>query len=97
MSKVKHAFGSSNTDLSDSVLKLPITSGSKCSHFREKTMGYKWVKLSKFSCFEYFELNIPSDRVFPGLSENHKIIQIGPPETKLWPIEHNHYNKAYNF
>ncbi len=31
------------------------------------------------------ELNIPSDRVFSVLSENHKIIQIGQTEVKLWP------------
>ncbi len=43
----------------------------------KKTMDYKWVKMSKFGSFEKFELNIPSCRVFYGLSENHKIIDIG--------------------
>ncbi len=35
----------------------------------------QWVKWL-LDRFETFELNIPSDRVFSGLSENHKIIQI---------------------
>ncbi len=40
--------------------------------------------------FENFELKIPSDRVFSGLSEYYKIIQIGQTELKLWPLEHGH-------
>ncbi len=30
------------------------------------------------------ELNIPSDRVFSQLSENHNVIAIGLTELKLW-------------
>ncbi len=52
-------------------------------------MDYKWVKLSKLSCFEKYELNILSCRACSWLSENHKIIQIGRTELKLWPLEHN--------
>ncbi len=43
ISKLKHALGSSNRDLSDGVLKLLIASESKCFHFRRKTMDYKYV------------------------------------------------------
>ncbi len=43
----------------------------------KKTMDYKWVILVKFDCFEYFEFNVLSDRVFHGLSECLKIIHIG--------------------
>ncbi len=32
---------------------------------------------------------MPSDRVFSGLSENHKIIGTRPTELKLWLLEHN--------
>ena len=39
-------------------------------------MNYKWVKLSKSDHFENFELNTKFDRVFHGLSEYHKIIEI---------------------
>ncbi len=53
------------------------------THFHQKTMDYKWVKLLKFGRFDNFELNIPSDRVFSGFSENHKIIKIGPMELNL--------------
>ncbi len=61
--------------------------------FLKKTMDYKWVKLSKFGHFEKFELNIPSDRVFSGLSENHNYSQFGPTKLTLWPLERNsHYN-----
>ncbi len=59
-------------------------------------MDYKWGKLPKFGHFEKIELNIPSDRVFSGLSEYHKIIQIGPTELKLWSLEHNsRHNPKY--
>ncbi len=50
-------------------------------------MDYKWVKMPKLGYFKKFELNISSCRVFHGLSENHNIIQIGPPEQKLWPFK----------
>ncbi len=50
-------------------------------------MDYKWVKLSRLAYFEKFELNIPSDRIFLGLSEYHKIIEIRPTELKIWPVE----------
>ncbi len=53
----------------------------------EKTMGYRWVILSKLGCFKSFELNIPSCRVFYGLSENHKIIRFGQTVFKLWPLK----------
>ncbi len=46
------------------------------SRFWPKTVGYKWVKLSKSACFKFFELNTSSYKVFNGLSENHKIIEI---------------------
>ena len=36
-------------------------------------MDYKWVILSKLGNFEKIELNIPSDRVFCGLSEYQKL------------------------
>ncbi len=52
-------------------------------------MDYKWVKLSKFGRSKIFELNMISGTVFSWLSENHKIIQTGPTELKLWPSEHN--------
>ncbi len=75
-----------------------LLSSPNTINFQGKTMGYKWVKLSKFDRFETFELNIPSDRVFSGLSENHKIIQIGPTELKLWPLKHNsHHNLSHNY
>ncbi len=61
--------------------------GSIFGHFRQKTMNYKWVKLSKLGCFEIFELNISSDRVFHELSEYLKIISIGRTEHKLWPFK----------
>ncbi len=47
-------------------------------------MDYKWVNLSKLGFLKKIELNIPSDRGFSGLSENHKIIRIRPSELKLW-------------
>ena len=50
-------------------------------------MNYKWVILSKFGCFENFELNKPSCRVFCGLSEYLKIIQIRCTEHKLWTFK----------
>ncbi len=50
-------------------------------------MCYKWVKLSKMGRFKKIELNIPSCRAFRGLSENHKIVEIGPSEFKLWPFK----------
>ncbi len=59
-------------------------------------MDYKWVKLSKLGCFEKFELNISSDRVFSVLSENHKIIQVGPIKQKLRPLEQNSRHKIIN-
>ncbi len=39
-------------------------------------MDYKWVILSKLSRFKLIELNTLFYRVFDGLSENHKIIEI---------------------
>ncbi len=84
--KLKHALGSSNTDLSYGVLKWPLSFKSKWSHFRGKTMDYKWVKLAKLAVCKNVELKMQSERVFSGLSDNHKIIQIGPTELKLWPL-----------
>ncbi len=48
---------------------------------------YKWVKRPKLGCFNIFELNTLSCRVFYGLSDNHKIIEFGSPKQKLWPFE----------
>ncbi len=75
ISKLDIPLGCSNIYLSDGVLKRPIAFWSKCSHFRGKTMDYKWVKLSKFGHSGNFELNIPADKVFSGLSEIHKLDQ----------------------
>ncbi len=47
------------------------------------TMDCKWVKLSKIRPVKIFELNTSSYRVFYGLSENHKIIEIGQIKLKL--------------
>ena len=41
------------------------------------------VKISKSGRFKKFELNIPSFRVFYGISENHNIIEIKPTEQKF--------------
>ncbi len=60
-------------------------------------MDYKWVKLSKFRRFEKFELKMPSDRVFSGLSENHKIIYKGLTELKLWPLKYNGHHKSITY
>ncbi len=46
-------------------------------------MDYKWVVLSKLSHFKLFEQNASSDRVFDGVLENHKIIEIEQTELKL--------------
>ncbi len=46
-------------------------------------MDCKWVKLSKSGRFKMFELNTSSYRVFYGLSENHKIIEIEQIKLKL--------------
>ncbi len=40
-------------------------------------MDYKWVILSELGRTKKFELNIPTNRVFYGLSEYLKIISIG--------------------
>ncbi len=48
-------------------------------------------EIVKLGYFEKFELSIPSDRVFSGLSENHKI---GPTKLKLRPIEYK--NSRHN-
>ncbi len=69
--------------------KIAIAFQSNCVHFWWKTMDYMWGKLSKMSHFKNCELSIPSGRVFSGLPENHKIIQIGPTELKLWPLNYN--------
>ncbi len=66
-----------------------LPSGQNVLIFGDKTMDYKWVKLSKLDCFDNSELNMPSDRVFSGLSEVHKIMEIGPTELKLWPLKLN--------
>ncbi len=47
-------------------------------------MNYKWVILSKSDQFKNFELNTLFYRVFCGLSENHKIIEIGQAELELY-------------
>ena len=44
----------------------------------------QWVILLKTACYEKFELNTSSYRVFYGLLEYHKIITIEPTELKLW-------------
>ena len=46
-----------------------------------------WVKLPKMDCFNFFELNTPSNRVFYRLLENHKIVEIQQAELKLWPFK----------
>ncbi len=43
--------------------------------------------LSNLDYFLNFELKLPSDRVFYGLSNYHKIIAIGQTEQKLWPVK----------
>ena len=48
---------------------------------------YRWGKSTKLGSIKIFELNIPSDRVFSGLSENCEIIEIGSLELKLWPFK----------
>ena len=53
-------------------------------------MDYKWVKMPKLGCFKIFELNIPSCRVFHGLSENQIIIEIEQTEQELWPVKVDH-------
>ncbi len=37
--------------------------------------------------FENCELNIPFERAYSKLSENHKNIEIGPTELELWSIK----------
>ncbi len=49
-------------------------------------MDYKWGKLSNLGYFKIFELNTPSNGIFYGLSENHKITEIRPTKLKLWPF-----------
>ncbi len=49
----------------------------------KKTMDYRWVKILRMDHFKNFKLNVLSDRVFSGLSENYKIIQTEPSELKL--------------
>ncbi len=44
---------------------------------------HQWVMLSKLSRFKLFQLNTSFYRVFDGLSENHKIIEIGHTKLKL--------------
>ena len=50
-------------------------------------MNYKWVKMPQLGYSENFELNVPTCRVFHGLSENPNIIEILPLEQKLWQFE----------
>ena len=38
---------------------------------------------------------MPSDTVFSKLSENHKIIEIGWPELKLWPFKKVQRHERY--
>ncbi len=45
------------------------------------------MELLKFGSFKKFELNMPSCRVFCGLSEYQKIIVIILTEQKLWPVK----------
>ncbi len=53
------------------------------AHFWKKIMDFKWVKMPKLGCFENFELNTTSYRVFYGLSKNHKIIEIEQAKLEL--------------
>ena len=46
-------------------------------------MNYKWVILSKLSHFKNLLLKMQVCRVFCGLSENHKIIEIEQAKLKL--------------
>ena len=46
-------------------------------------MDYNWVKMPKLDYFENVELNIPSCRIFHGLSENSKTVAIGQTDHKL--------------
>ncbi len=54
-------------------------------------MDYRWGKSSKSGPIKTSELNIPSDRVFSGLSENHNATEIGSMELKLWPHKDVNY------
>ncbi len=62
-------------------LDLRFFLGTKCE--KKPWAIYKWVILSKLSRFELFELNTSSYRVFDGLSENQKIIEIEQTKLKL--------------
>ena len=46
-------------------------------------MDYKWVILSKLGRFKHYELNTKSYRVFNGLSEYCKIIELRQIKLKL--------------
>ena len=52
-------------------------------------MDYKWAILSKLGRFKNFKLNSSSYRIFYGLSEKHKIIEIGSSELKLQGLKLN--------
>ncbi len=51
--------------------------------FWQKTMDYKWVKLSKLGHFKTCELSTSSCRVFDRLSDHYKIIEIEQAKLKL--------------
>ncbi len=42
----------------------------------KKTVCYKWGKFAEIGLFKKIELNMPSDRVFPVLSENQTLVEI---------------------
>ena len=50
-------------------------------------MNYKWVILSKLSHFKNLLLKMQVCRVFCGLSENHKIIEIEQAKLKLYEFK----------
>ena len=78
ISKLKHALsiGLCKT-FQTKCLDFEFLSGQKHLIFDKKPWTeYKWVILSKSDCFEHFKLSTQFYRVFYGLSENKKIIEI---------------------
>ena len=83
ISKIKHSLGSSLIGQSNYLLRLGILVGSKMANFWQKTMDYKWVKMPKLGRFKNFKLNTSSYRIFYGLSDDNKIIEIHGIELEL--------------
>ncbi len=53
------------------------------AHFEKKIMDLYVGDFVKIGPFQNFELNASSCRVFHGLSENYKIIEIEQPKLEL--------------